>query len=84
VIVSQTENAEQRRGIVEERRQEVQQQLALAKEIEHARVVEQAGAVKTTARSPQNSAVVGGIIGLLVGAIVAVAWPAVGTRRRVA
>jgi uncharacterized protein involved in exopolysaccharide biosynthesis len=84
VIVSQTENAEQRRGIVEERRQEVQQQLALAKEIEHARVVEEAGAVKTTARSPQNSAVVGGIIGLLIGVIAALAWPAVVARRRLA
>jgi uncharacterized protein involved in exopolysaccharide biosynthesis len=84
VIVSQIENAEQRRGIVEERRQEVTQQLALARQVEHARVVEQAGAVKTTARSPQNSAVVGGIIGLLIGAIAAVAWPAVGTRRRLA
>jgi uncharacterized protein involved in exopolysaccharide biosynthesis len=84
VLVSQTENAEQRRGIVEEERQEVTQQLALAQEVERARVVEQAGAVKTTARSPQNSAVVGGIIGLLLGAIAAVAWPAVATRRRLA
>jgi uncharacterized protein involved in exopolysaccharide biosynthesis len=82
VLVSQTENAEQRRGIVEEERQEVTQQVALAQEVERARVVEQAGAVKTTARSPQNSAVVGGIIGLLIGAIAAVAWPAVATRRR--
>lgn len=84
VIVSQTENAEQRRGIVEERRQEVTQQLALAREVEHARVVEEAGAVKTTARSPQNSAVVGGIIGLLLGAIAAMAWPAFAARRRAA
>lgn len=84
VLVSQTENAEQRRGIVEEERQEVTQQLALAQEVERARVVEQAGAVKTTARSPQNSAVVGGIIGLLIGAIAAVAWPAVAARRRLA
>jgi hypothetical protein len=84
VLVSQTENAEQRRGIVEEERQEVTQQLALAQEVERARVVEQAGAVKTTARSPQNSAVVGGIIGLLLGAIAAVAWPAVAARRRLA
>ncbi|HKG09792.1 MAG TPA: hypothetical protein VKB07_04415 [Gaiellaceae bacterium] len=84
VLVSQTENAEQRRGIVEEERQEVTQQVALAQEVERARVVEQAGAVKTTARSPQNSAVVGGIIGLLLGAIVAVAWPAVAARRRLA
>jgi uncharacterized protein involved in exopolysaccharide biosynthesis len=81
VLVSQTENAEQRRGIVEEERQEVTQQLALAQEVERARVVERAGAVKTTARSTQNSAAVGGIIGLLVGAIAAVAWPAVGPRR---
>lgn len=84
VLVSQTENAEQRRGIVEEERQEVTQQLALAQEVERARVVEQAGAVKTTARSPQNSAVVGGIIGLLIGAIAALAWPAVVARRRLA
>lgn len=82
VLVSQTENAEQRRGIVEEERQEVTQQLALAQEVERARVVEEAGAVKTTARSPQNSAVVGGIIGLLLGAIAAMAWPAVAARRR--
>jgi uncharacterized protein involved in exopolysaccharide biosynthesis len=81
VLVSQTENAEQRRGIVEEERVEATQQLALAQEVERARVVERAGAVKTTARSPQNSAVVGGIIGLLLGAIAAVAWPAVSTRR---
>jgi uncharacterized protein involved in exopolysaccharide biosynthesis len=82
VLVSQTENAEQRRGIVEEERQEVTQQLALAQEVERARVVEQAGAVKTTARSTQNSTVVGGILGLLLGAIAAVAWPAVASGRR--
>jgi uncharacterized protein involved in exopolysaccharide biosynthesis len=82
VLVSQTENAEQRRGIVEEERQEVTQQLALAQEVERARVVERAGAVKTTARSTSNSAVVGGIIGLLLGAIAAVAWPAIASRRR--
>lgn len=81
VLVSQTENAEQRRGIVEEARQEVTQQLALAQEVERARVVERAGAVKTTARSTQNSTVVGGILGLLLGAIAAVAWPAIGARR---
>jgi uncharacterized protein involved in exopolysaccharide biosynthesis len=84
VLVSQTENAEQRRGIVEEERQEATQQLALAQEVERARVVVEAGAVKTTARSPQNSAVVGGIIGLLLGAIAAFAWPAVAARRATA
>lgn len=82
VLVSQTENAEQRRGIVEEERQEATQQLALAQEVERARVVERAGAVKTTARSTQNSAVVGGIIGLILGAIAAAVWPAVAARRR--
>jgi hypothetical protein len=84
VLVSQTENAEQRRGIVEEERQEATQQLALAEEIERARVVVEGGAVKTTARSPQNSAVVGGIIGLILGAIAAMAWPAVAARRATA
>jgi uncharacterized protein involved in exopolysaccharide biosynthesis len=81
VLVSQTENAEQRRGIVEEERVEATQQLALAQEVERARVVARAGAVKTTARSTQNSAAVGGILGLLLGAIVAMAWPALAARR---
>jgi uncharacterized protein involved in exopolysaccharide biosynthesis len=81
VLVSQTENAEQRRGIVEEERQEATQQLALAEEVERARVVERAGAVKTTARSTSNSAVVGAIIGLIIGAIAAIVWPSVAARR---
>ena len=81
VIVSQTENAEQRRGIVEEERQEATQQLALAQEVEKARAVDRPSAVKTTARSPGNSLAVGGIIGLILGAIAAVAWPALATRR---
>lgn len=81
VIVSQTENAEQRRGIVEEERQEATQQLALAQEVEKARSLERPSAVKTTARSPENSLAVGGIIGLILGTIAAVAWPAVAARR---
>jgi uncharacterized protein involved in exopolysaccharide biosynthesis len=81
VIVSQTENAEQRRGIVEEERQEATQQLALAQEVEKARALERPSAVKTTARSPGNSLAVGGIIGLILGGIAAMAWPAVAARR---
>ena len=46
---------------------DVQQQLALAENVEKAQVVEPAAAVRTTARSGRNSALVGGLIGLLLG-----------------
>jgi uncharacterized protein involved in exopolysaccharide biosynthesis len=67
VLVSSLDNAQQRRGQLLARQSDVRQQLALAENVEKAQVVEPAAAVKTTARSGRNSALVGGLIGLLLG-----------------
>jgi uncharacterized protein involved in exopolysaccharide biosynthesis len=67
VLVSSLDNAQQRRGQLLELQSNVRQQLALAENVEKAQVIEQAAAVKTTARSGRNGALVGGLIGLLLG-----------------
>ena len=64
---------EQRRGTVQEDLLAAQQLLSLAENVEQSRIVEPAVAVKTTARSGRNAALVGALIGLLLGSIVALA-----------
>jgi uncharacterized protein involved in exopolysaccharide biosynthesis len=49
-----------------------QQQLTLAQQIETTQIIQEAKAVKTTARSRRNSVLFGGLIGLLIGAVVAI------------
>ena len=76
--------AEQRRGTVRQELLGAQQLLSLAELVERSRIVEPAAAVKTTARSGRNSALVGALIGLLLGAGAALgadAWLAGRTRR---
>lgn len=71
-------------GLVQERRQVVdeqaatQQQLALAKEVEAPRIITFAAATKTTARSRRNTVIVAALIGLLVGIFAALLWEPVG------
>ena len=60
----------------------MQQQLALAENVEKAQVVEQAAAVKTTARSGRNGALVGALIGLLLGCVAALLADPFLARRR--
>lgn len=80
-LISQLDNAEARRGQILDQIAAAQQLLALAKDVELARVVEPAAAVKTSARSKRTSILVGSILGLLLGGIAALLWePA--TRRR--
>jgi hypothetical protein len=67
VLVSSLDNAQTRRGQLLDLQSDVRQQLALAENVEKAQVVEPAAAVKTTARSGRNAALVGGLIGLLLG-----------------
>ena len=67
VLVSSLDNNQARRGQLLDLQSNVQQQLALAENVEKAQVVEPAAAVKTTARSGRNAALVGGLIGLLLG-----------------
>jgi uncharacterized protein involved in exopolysaccharide biosynthesis len=67
VLVSSLDNNQARRGQLLDLQSNVQQQLALAENVEKAQIVEPAAAVKTTARSGRNGALVGGLLGLLFG-----------------
>jgi uncharacterized protein involved in exopolysaccharide biosynthesis len=62
----------------------VQQQLALALNVESAQLIERASAVKSTARSRRNSLLVGALIGLLLGGIAAIVADARAPRARAA
>jgi hypothetical protein len=80
VLVSQLDNAEQRRGVLLEEESDTEQLLSLAQNVERARVIAKASAVKTTARSKRNSMLVGALIGLILGIVAALAWEPVATR----
>ncbi|HZS62286.1 MAG TPA: hypothetical protein VFA43_23660 [Gemmatimonadaceae bacterium] len=73
LIVAQQNNAETRQGNLIAQEETLQQQLAFARKVEAAVVVEKAAAVKASAHSRSSSLVVGALIGLIVGAILAVA-----------
>jgi uncharacterized protein involved in exopolysaccharide biosynthesis len=73
VIVGQENNAETRQGNLIAQQETLQQQLVFAKQVESAKVVEPAAAVKAAAHTKSTSLVVGGLIGLILGAIVAIA-----------
>ena len=85
VLLSALDNNQARRGQLLDLQSNVQQQLALAENVEKAQVVEPAAAVKTTARSGRNAALVGGLIGLLLGCAAALlADPFLARRNRAA
>lgn len=77
VLLSALDNAQQRRGQLLELQTTTQQQLALAENVESARIIQPAAASKTTARSRRNSVLVGALIGLILGAVAALGWDAV-------
>jgi uncharacterized protein involved in exopolysaccharide biosynthesis len=81
VVFSALDNAQARRGQLLDLQSDVRQQLALAENVEKAQVVEAAAAVKTTARSGRNSALVGGLIGLILGCAAALLADPFLTRR---
>jgi uncharacterized protein involved in exopolysaccharide biosynthesis len=66
---------------LEQDRTQTVQLLSLARNVEAPRIISRASAVETTARSPRNSIVVGGLIGLILGIAAALLWEPV-TRRR--
>ena len=68
------------RGEVQEDRLNAVQLLAQAREIEAPRVLTQASATKTTARSRRNTMVVAGLLGLLLGLVAALVWEPVAAR----
>ena len=71
LLATQLDNAQQRRGELINTQSLVQQELALAQNVENAKVIQPAAAVKTTARSRRNSVLVGGLIGLILGLVAA-------------
>jgi capsular polysaccharide biosynthesis protein len=74
--------AEQRRGLLLDRRTETEQQLTLAETVERGKQVTEPRASRVPAQSPRSSIIVGALIGLLAGAALALLWePLVGRRR---
>ena len=75
--------AEQRRGQLLEDRTETEQLISLAETVERSAPVTEARAVKVPAKSERSSIVVGALIGLLAGVLLALLWePLVAQRRR--
>jgi hypothetical protein len=74
--------ADARRTALQDDLFEARQLLNLAESVESSRVVEPAAAVKTTARSSRTSFLIGALIGLLLGAVVALALEPIAARRR--
>jgi hypothetical protein len=74
--------ADARRTSLQDDLFEARQLLNLAESVESSQVVEPAAAVKTTARSSRTSLLVGALLGLLVGAIAALAAEPFAARRR--
>jgi len=74
--------ADARRTALQDDLSEAQQLLNLAENVEKSRVVEPAGASKTTARSSRTSLLVGALIGLVIGAIAALVADPIAARRR--
>jgi hypothetical protein len=74
--------ADARRTALQDDLFEARQLLNLAESVESSRVVEPAAASKTTARSSRTSLLVGALIGLLIGAVAALAVEPIVARRR--
>lgn len=74
--------ADARRAALQDNLFEAQHFLNLAEDVESSRVVEDANAVRTTARSRRTSLLVGALAGLLVGTIAALAAEPFAARRR--
>jgi len=71
---------EQRRGTLEQDRLQARQLLAQAEQVELPRVIDRGVAAKATARSPRNSVVVAGLIGLIIGLFAALLWEPIAAR----
>ncbi len=81
VLQTQLKTYEERRAVTEEAAEETKILLALAENFERAQVIEPAVAFETTARSKRTSMLVGGLLGLLLGALAAVIWAPLAARR---
>jgi capsular polysaccharide biosynthesis protein len=80
VLVSLLNSAEQERGRVVEQKTQTALSLAVAREVERASIVTRATASRVAARGRSTSMIVGAVIGLLVGVVLALLWEPVRTR----
>src|SRR3954454_11571032 len=80
LLVNQLGFAEQQLRQLQQQQSNTRLQLTLAEQVEKARVVTRAAAVKSTAKSHRNSALVGALIGLLLGIAAALLWDPIATR----
>ncbi len=75
IVISSINNtisfSEQRRGTVQQELFQNQQLLSLAQDVERSKIVQPAVGSRTTATSRRNAAAIGGLIGLLLGALAA-------------
>jgi hypothetical protein len=74
--------ADARRTALQEQLYDAQQLLNQARNVEESHVVERATGLKSNARSNRTALLVGGIVGLLIGAIAALAVEPIAARRR--
>jgi hypothetical protein len=80
IIASQLNGQTLQRSQVVDQLATYQNQLTLAQTVEQSKILAPASAFKTTARSRRNSALVGGLIGLLLGIVAALLWEPVAGR----
>jgi hypothetical protein len=80
IIASQLNGQTLQRSQVVDLLATYQSQLTLAQTVEQSKILTPASAFKTTARSRRNSALVGGLIGLLLGIVAALLWEPVAGR----
>jgi hypothetical protein len=80
IIASQLNGQTLQRSQVVDQLATYQNQLTLAQTVEESKILTPASALKTTARSRRNSALVGGLIGLLLGIVAALLWEPVAGR----
>jgi len=83
VLVSELDQAQAAQGSLFDNQTLAEQQLTLAQDVELTQLIGgQAVAEKTTARSPRTSALVGAVIGLILGAVAAIVVDTRATRAR--
>ena len=80
LVTSQLNGVQQARAALVQQRSQNDLSLALAQDVERAQIVTRAVATKVEAKSRRSSIIVGAVIGLVVGILLALAWDPV--RRR--
>jgi capsular polysaccharide biosynthesis protein len=81
VLVGLLADSGQQQGQLVEQKTQTALSLSLAREVEHGQVVTRASATKVAARSRRTSMLVGAVIGLLGGLVLALAWESLARRR---